>query len=405
MSRGDVVVIGAGAAGTAAAIVAARAGARTTVVDGGTGASTLWTGAAHATDAVSAEARDVAVLLGVTVARSMLLPTSARPLVAHGHDAAILDLDPLISARAAIAVVGCDRPQWDAELVAKWDGQSLFPLEAAMLRHVDERALPDADFAARHDDPSRLGWLADRLREALARSERKPVALLLPPSLGVERSRAEELSKRVGVPCGEALGLPGGPPGLRFEAARNRALASAGIHTARGRVTRIEPSGGKWRVTLAANGDGGLEADAVVVAAGGLVGGGLEYQSSEWMLAAAMPPYSRAPFRCTIDGPLPLGSRGKPLELPGSLYGMAPESIAWPFASDPLMNRVGVPAASDGRVAQGLYVAGELMADLPRTWLDALESGIRAGVAAAREALSVTSPQSASASAASATRP
>jgi hypothetical protein len=281
----------------------------------------------------------------------------------------------------------------------------LFALEATVLRHVDERAVPDADFAARHDDPGRLGWLADRLREALARSERKAGALLLPPSLGVDQSRAEELSKLVGVPCGEAIGLPGGPPGLRFERARDRALAKAGIQTVRGRASRLEPIGGGWRVTLAANGDGGLEADAVVVAAGGFIGGGLEYQSSEWILAAALPPYSREPFRCTIDGPLPLGSHGKPLDLPGSLYGMPPESIAWPFASDPLMGRVGVLAASDGRVTQGLYAAGELTANLPRTWFDALESGIRAGIAAAREALTVTSPQSASASAASATRP
>jgi hypothetical protein len=405
VSRGHVVIVGAGAAGTAAAIVVARAGVRTTVVDGGTGASTLWTGAAHGTHAVSAEAREVAAMLGVTIAPSVLVATNANPPSAHGHDAALLNLQPLLSSRIPIGVVGCERPQWDAELVARRGGEALFPLEATMLRHVDERALPDADFAARHDDPSRLGWLAERLREALARSGGKAGALLLPPSLGVERSRAEELSKRVGVPCGEAIGLPGGPPGLRFESARNRTLTSAGIDVIRRRASRVEAGGGKWHVTLAANGDGGIEADAVVVAAGGLVGGGLEYQSSEWILAAALPPYSRAPFRCTIDGPLPLGARGRPLELPGSLYGVPPESIAWPFVADPLMNRVGVLCAPDGCVAQGLYVAGELVADLPRNWLDALESGVRAGIAAAREALTGTSAQPASASAASATRP
>ncbi len=405
MSRGDVVVIGAGAAGTAAAIVAARAGARTIVVDGGTGASTLWTGAAHASDAVTAEARDVAAALGVTVAPSMLLPASARPIVAHGHDAALLNLNPVISSRMAIAVVGCERPQWDAELVATWDGEKLFALEATMLRHVDERALPDADFAARHDDPSRLGWLAERLREALTRSGKNAGALLLPPSLGVERSRAEELSKRVGLPCGEAIGLPGGPPGLRFEHARDRALKGAGVEVIRGRACRVEASAGKWHVGLGDNGDGGIEASAVVIAAGGLLGGGLEYQSSEWILSAALPPFAREPFRCTIEGPLPIGSHGRPLELPGSLYGMAPESIAWPFVDDPLMNRVGILCAADGRVAHGLYAAGDIVADQRHSWLDALASGARAGTAAAREALTGTSAQAASASAASATRP
>ena len=405
MSRGHVVVVGAGAAGSAAAIAAARAGARTTVVDGGTGASTLWTGAAHGKQAASAEARDVAAALGVTIARSILVATSANAPPADGHDAALLNLHPLLAARVPIAVIGCDRPLWDAEVVAKASGDALFPLEATMLRHVDERVLSDADFAARHDDPTRLDWLADRLREALARYGGKAGALLLPPSLGVERARAEELSRRVGIPCGEAIALPGGPPGLRFERARDRALASAGVEVIHGRARRVEPSGGKWRVTVATNGDSGLEADAVVVAAGGLVGGGLEYQSSEWILAAALPPYARAPFRCTVDGPLPLGAHGAPLELPGSLYGVPPESIAWPFVTDPLMSRVGVLCAPDGRVAQGLYAAGELVADLPRNWLDALESGVRAGIAATREVLTATSPQSASASAASATRP
>jgi glycerol-3-phosphate dehydrogenase subunit B len=405
VSRPQVVVVGAGAAGTAAAIVAARAGARVTVVDGGTGASTLWTGAAHATQPVSAEAREVAALLGVTIAPSILATTNAGAPAAQGYDAALLNLHPLLSSHVAIAVAGCERPHWDAELVAKLGGDALFPVEATMLRHVDERVLSDADFASRHDDPARLGWLVDRLREALARSGGKAGALLLPPSLGIERSRAEELSKRVGIPCGEALGMPGGPPGLRFESARNRALASAGIEVVRGRAGRVEPAGGKWRVTIGENGDGGLETDAVVVAAGGLVGGGLEYQSSEWILAAALPPYARPPFRCTIDGPLPLGAHGSPLELPGSLYGVPPESIAWPFVADSLMSRVGVLCALDGRVAHGLYAAGELAADLPRHWLDALESGVRAGVAATREALTGTSPQPASASEASATRP
>jgi glycerol-3-phosphate dehydrogenase subunit B len=405
VSRGHVVVVGAGAAGTAAAIAAARAGTRTTVVDGGTGASTLWTGAAHATQAVSAEGREVAALLGLTVAPAILVATSANAPSAQGHDVALLNLHPLLSSRVPIAVIECDRPHWDAERIAKMDGDALFPLEATMLRHVDERTLPDADFAARHDDPARLGWLAERLREALARSGGKAGAFLLPASLGVERPCAEELSKRVGIPCGEAIGLPGGPPGLRFERARNRALESAGVDVVHGRASGVEPSAGKWRVTIAANGNTSLEADAVVVAAGSLVGGGLEYQSSEWILAAALPPYAREPFRCTIDGPLPLGAHGAPLELPGSLYGIPPESIAWPFAADPLMSCVGVLTASDGRVGQGLYAAGELVADLPRTWLDALESGVRAGIAAAREALTATSPQSPSASAASATRP
>jgi hypothetical protein len=100
-----------------------------------------------------------------------------------------------------------------------------------------------------------------------------------------------------------------------------------------------------------------------------------------------------------------LGAHGRPHEAPGTLFGVPPEAIAWPFAQDPLMDRVGVLCDEQGRVrmpqgngrqlgeSDGLYAAGEITADAPRTWLSALESGVRAGSAAARGALSATSPR------------
>lgn len=401
-----VVVIGAGIAGTAAALSAARAGSRVSVVDGGTGASTLWTGAI--TDgqvSIAQHAPALSDTLGFVLARAVALASTGYELDVVGREAGLLALDPQeLQGGLCVGVVDCDRPGWDPEAIVR-DSPRRVVVHATVLRHVDERALPDADFAARHDDPQRLGWLAERLRDGLARAGGRPRALLLPPSLGVDRARAAELSKLVGVLCGEGIGLPGTPPGLRFERARDRAFAASGVEVIRGRATRVEASGDKWRVSLGDNGDGGAEAGAVVVAAGGLVGGGLEYQSSEWILAAAIPPHAREAFRCTIGGPLPLGARRKPLELPGSLYGVAAESIAWPFTRDPLMSRVGVLCDADGRVDRGLYAAGDLVADQRRTWLDALESGARAGAAAAREAITGTSAQPASASAASATRP
>lgn len=399
----QVVVVGAGIAGTAAALSAAHAGARVTIVDGGPGASTLWTGAIDGVPSTHAPA--YAEPLGFVMQLAELVASTGYVETSQGHEAGLLALDSREQqGDLCIGVVDCDRPGWDAEAIVR-DSPRRVLVPATMLRHVDERALPDADFAARHDDPQRLGWLAERLRDGLARSGGRARAMLLPPSLGIDRSRAAELSKLVGVPCGEGIGLPGGPPGLRFERARDRALAGAGIDVVRGRASRVEASGGKWRVGLGDNGDGGIEASVVLVAAGGLVGGGLEYQSSEWILSAALPPFAREPFRCTIEGPLPLGAHGKPLDLPGSLYGVAPESIAWPFVDDGLMMRVGILCGADGRVAHGLYAAGDLVADQRRNWLDALESGARAGAAAAREVLTGTSAQAASASAASATRP
>jgi hypothetical protein len=181
------------------------------------------------------------------------------------------------------------------------------------------------------------------------------------------------------VPCGEAVASPGGPAGLRFERARDRALASVGAVRIVSRASTVEPAGGVWRVTTD---DGlGFAAHAVVVATGGLIGGGLEYAPSEATLATALPALARPPMRLTLTAPLKLGALGRPLDTPGSLFGFAPESLARPFARDALVERAGVltPPAPEG-----LFAAGDIVADGPRTWLGALSEGVRMGTLAAR---------------------
>lgn len=395
MSR-QVIVIGAGVAGTGAAIAAA-ASARTTVIDGGTGASTLSTGAidlapwAHAPESASIpeEVQQALERLGgyvVPDGGSLVLTSAGIARPARGHDAALLDVAPLASGR--VGVVRCDRSGWDADALARAWGPRYQPLDATVMRLSDERVLPDADFAARHDDEDRLGWLAERLRDALSHSGRALSALVLPPALGVERARAEALSKRVGMPCGEAIGMPGGPSGLRFERGRDRALSSAGVVRVRARATKIDRAGSRWSVVT--DGADTHEGDAVVLATGGLIGGGFEYAPSETMLASVLPPRARAPIRLAIEAPLSIGSRGRPLELPGSLFGIPPESLSWPFAADALFDRAGLLVDENGAATEtgglGLFAAGEITADEPRTWLAALWSGLRAGAAAAREA-------------------
>jgi glycerol-3-phosphate dehydrogenase subunit B len=397
-----VVVVGAGIAGTAAALAASRSRATVTVLDGGTGASTLATGAldlapwrpaADTTPALPPAARDVLDALGAHVLTdrgARLLTTAGVWRPAGGRDAALLDVAPF--AGRPLGVVRCARPAWDADLLARAWGEPCVPIDASVLRYEDERAIPDADFAGRHDDAARLGWLAERLREALAKGSAGPAlaALVLPPSLGVDRTRAAELSLRVGLACGEPLALPGGPSVLRFERARDRALAASGIERVQARARRVEPAEARadaptWRVTT----DDGLslEADAVVLATGGLLGGGVEYAPSEAILATALPPWSRPPMRATLDAPVSLGARGRPLEVPGSLFGLAPEQIAWPFSPDGLLERAGVLVGDDGACVgtpRGLFAAGELVADAPHTWLCALIRGASAGVSAAR---------------------
>jgi glycerol-3-phosphate dehydrogenase subunit B len=391
----EVLVVGAGIAGTAATLAAAKAGARVRVFDGGPGASSLATGAIdlHHWRAGAAStgdpllARDVLGALAAFVlpeGGSTLLTTAGVMRTALGHDAALLDLSPF--AGRCVAVVRCARPGWDADALATAVGGAWIALEARVLRHVDERALVDAGFAALHDDEARLAWLADRLREALATAPTgsRPAALLLPPSLGVDRPRALALSQRVGIPCGEPVAMPGGPSGLRFERARDRALAGAGVERALERIARIERSERAWRVTTTAGTQ--LEALAVVLATGGLLGGGLEYAPLGRILDAPVPPRAHPPIRLTIDAPVSMGAYGRPLEAPGTLFGAAPEHLAWPSAPDGLLERAGVLADEEGRCLRappGLYVAGEIVADATHTWLRALLSGASAGAAAA----------------------
>jgi glycerol-3-phosphate dehydrogenase subunit B len=178
--------------------------------------------------------------------------------------------------------------------------------------------------------------------------------------------------------------MPGGPSGLRFERARDRALSSAGVRHARARATRIEHAGAgpgpAWRVTLEEG--AAIDADAVVLATGGLLGGGIEYVPSETLVAAALPHRSTVPLRASLEAPVELGAEGRPLEIPGSLFGLAPEQIAWPFSPDGLLARAGVLVTSGGQcvgAGAGLFAAGEIVADAPRTWLRALIDGANAG--------------------------
>jgi glycerol-3-phosphate dehydrogenase subunit B len=259
-----------------------------------------------------------------------------------------------------------------------------------VLRHTDESRLPDVELAARHDDPNRLGWLAERIKEALARANGRYIAIVLPPMLGVDRACADVLSQRVGLPCGEAVGSPGGPAGLRFERARDRALSSVGALRVAGRASTIEARGEIWRVTTE---DGEvLSAYAVVVATGGLIGGGMAYAPSEAILATALPSHVSPAMRLTLNAPLTIGARGRLLDTPGSLFGFAPESLARPFSRDSLLETAGVlvpgPEAGATGSPPGLFAAGDIVADTPRTWLGALSQGARAGAWAAHVALS-----------------
>ncbi len=388
--RRPVAVIGAGIAGTGAAIAASQGGATVVLVDGGPGASVLATGGLDLVDwrlpraAGSAPPHVIPFLDGFggyTLAAGAKIVTTAgvvRPCA--GHDSALVD----VRGAERVAVIVCDRPGWHAGALARAWGERFEAVEASVLRYADERMLPDADFAARHDQPGRVDWLAQRLREALGLRGGPFGAIVLPPCLGVEQARAKELATLVGARCGEAAGLPGGPAGLRFERGRERVLDAAGIDVIRGRATAVTRAGLVWRVVA---GDRVIEAGAVVVATGGLIGGGVEYRGS----LGGAPPDELArpqpPLRLALDCPLAVGFGGRALEPASSTFGHPPEWLAGPRSGEPALLSAGALVGDDGEApVHGIFAAGEVVADAPRTWLQALASGLRAGAAAARVA-------------------
>ncbi len=391
-----VIVVGGGIAGAAAAITAARRGARVTCVPGRPGASSLASGAldavpweeAGAADALapSGDARAVLDALGgYALGACRLLATTGISRPAAGRDAALLDVAGLTG---EVLVPPAEQHGWHADTFAQaWStdaalrarGVSFRAGATSILRHTGEHAMADAELAALHDDAERLGWLAGRLKESLAATS--CVAVVLPPWLGVERARAAELSARVGAPCGEAMGAPGGPAGLRFERARDRALREAGVETVAGWARQITTSDEGAQVML--DGDAELEADAVVLATGGVLAGGVDYAPAEAVLARAMPPSPRPPFRLGLEAPVRLAAGGEPVDVPGSLFGAPPESLAWPYRRRPALEQVGVRVDATGLATPRVFAAGDVIADRPRTWLEAVESGAQAGRAAA----------------------
>ena len=388
MSDKHVVVVGSGAAGTAAALAARAEGARVTMIRGRTGATSLGSGAVDGSaeggtsqTKTRGESADGVPTLDLWDFGACTLATSAGTIRrAAGRDRALADLD---RARGPVLVARVVHPAWDGgALAAAWseqNGRGFVARDVGLVLQKDERSMQHVELAALHDDPQRLARAAERIRDALGAGGEFG-AVLLPPWLGVSAPRAAELSALVGVPCGETLVAVDGPAGLRFERARDRHLQNANIETIPGAVTRVKSSGPGYEVSL---GDRPLAADVVVLATGGLLGA-LDYAPATG-------------FALSFDAPVTLGRDGRPLVVPGSVFGVPPESLTWPYADPPALETVGMLAvdgsAAGGtsrtrdeelRVAPRIFACGDALEGTPRTMLAALTTGSAAGRAAAR---------------------
>jgi glycerol-3-phosphate dehydrogenase subunit B len=298
---------------------------------------------------------------------------------ASGADRVLLDLAPLAGKRVAVADV--PRDDWDAPLLVSALETSSWALLTSTrfslvgisaLHRGHERRITSHDFAALHDEPERLDALAKVLEEASPGYD----GWLVGPWLGTVPSTASRLRRSVALPVGETTSFVGGPAGARFESARDALFLSHAIESRRGRVTAIEAKGERWVVHFEGaedgSGDVDVEAEAIVLATGGVAAGGIEL--------AWVPEQGVHGFRLPFEAPVLLSLDGEPGDSGGSLYGVSLETRGLG-----LLERVGVYAdatgtAFPGRVSNaGLLVAGDALAERPRTVLEALRSGIRAG--------------------------
>jgi glycerol-3-phosphate dehydrogenase subunit B len=394
-----IVVVGGGVAGTAAAF-AAKERREVVLVSASLGATALSSGALDrepwdrveramrlvgttpSCTPLGREARAFVDALGLyrvpdegPLPRLATLAGVVRS--ARGHDEALLDLTSV--AGHTILLPRLERPGWDADalaraLAAEAPGELELRFEAVdatLLRFDDERRVNDAELATRHDDPARASWMAEELAR-IGQKRAAKVAFLVGPWLGASAPRSHAIATASGFTVGEALSGPPGPAGMRFEAARDALAAARGIELVRDRVRAITRSGSRLVVELASR---RIEASRVVLAVGGLVGGGITLDPPDHGAGVEGPKRVHPSYRLSLDVEL-----SEPLApVTGSLSGPVLDEVAWPRADrDGTLERIGLRAPDDA-AGLGLFAAGDVVADRPRTMLWAIESGLRAG--------------------------
>jgi hypothetical protein len=267
---------------------------------------------------------------------------------------------------------------WSSEPWASSRGLRFEPVAVDVLRYAHETVAPDVDLAALHDEPRREAWLLERLRKAPALGAK--CAVLLGPWLGTRPGLGARLSVELGKSVGEPISSPGGPVGLRFEAARDDLFTRIGVTRVPGWAARVA-AGAATPAAIRVELESGetIDADTAVFALGGLAAGGIRFEPSQ-------------PFALSLSCPAVLALGGTPLVTSGSPDGAPFESFAWTGGRGASgFERVGIWVdrdrrlrAADGSLRAGLFAAGDSVADAPRTLLDAVRSGIVAGSNAAQ---------------------
>lgn len=263
----DVAVLGSGMAGSAAAIAAAAHGANVCVVTGPPGVTGMFAGAWHGScpDELAASLAnagyrlcDVAHPLPHPGGRRLAADAATAPhAAADTHDALIIGIAGLASFNAEILA-----QQWaaragttvllDGTPAAGWSAASL-----ATLIQSDTRPLITALRAAAQTH----------------RAQR----LIVPAILGMQSDPAlhAQIQDALGMPIGEALGVPPSLPGWRLHLALRNALAHARVTTIEHKVNTAVRKEGRIDALTLATGDV-VRARAFVLATGKYAAGGIE---------------------------------------------------------------------------------------------------------------------------------
>jgi glycine/D-amino acid oxidase-like deaminating enzyme len=357
----DVLVIGMGAAGVAAARAAHEHGARVAVVSAGHGATALTSGLVwgHARDPLSHWGPPALRVGGRYATVSGWITADAR-----GALASLLDLSAL--APGMLAVIDLPtHPSWSARSIAQTLGA----------RVVTARFDSEETFlatAARLDTEGIAEGLAVALRADCAGC----VGVLFPPVLGLRRDDvAQRFAHILGVPVGETAGGVGDPPGVRLERAIRRWLPEEVLVRRAHATVKL---GARPSVALS---DGvSVRTRTVVLATGGLSGGGLVFDATLREATAGAPVWTRTHV------PIPKAT--------GAARGADP--VRWFGDGGDRAEAAGVRVGDrclvldgDGEspLAPWLFAAGDVTVNREGDGLaDALAAGCRAGMEAARYA-------------------
>lgn len=422
----DVLVIGGGMAGAAAALSAARAGARVLVARRALGATALSSGAVDVAPDPTAIPGDLEAqrvppeqgaravarlhplhpyavlrdrlgrldeslrfvaaalpeLFGGPAERNALLPTplgTVKPsamaqraqlpadVAALPEQVAVVQLQALPSCDARMVASGLE-----AAAAALGRRLSAVAVESAFFRTVEDPHRPVHELAAMLDAPGAVEALGAELKLRLPEGTR---AVLFPPVLGRGRlDAAARLSAAVGVPCWEWLSVAPSVPGVRLQEALDRALVKAGVE-----LREVAAECRDLRSGVFGLGGEGVTARAAVLATGKFIGGGIERARR---------------FRETVLGlPVYAGSRRVGEEYMGDLLSEHVESDQAAFRAGVRIDGQLRPLGADGAPASpALFAAGSVIRGYDpssdKTGLGvAIFTGYLAGEAAAAAAL------------------